>query len=314
MRKVLLLFIAFLVTGKLVHANDKDSLSAELERQINLIDSVNKAMKYQTGVIKFSNGIAQLNVPQGFKYLNADQSNFVLHELWGNPPRQDVLGMLFPESTGPYTDSSFAFVITYKAIGYVKDEDADKIDYDEMLKDMQKEEKEVNLERNKNGYSTIHIVRWAQKPFYDKTNRVLHWAKELEFGDQEAHTLNYEIRILGRKGILSMNAIASMNEMPLVKRDIDKVLHMASFTEGNKYSDFDSNIDEVAAWTIGGLVAGKVLAKVGLFAFLGKFLKVILIGLAALGGAIVKLFKRKKTEDTLVYQEAPTPAEEKPIE
>lgn len=312
MRKVLLFFIVLLVTGKLARANDKDSLSAELIKQINMMDSVNKAMKYQTGEIKLSGGIAQLNVPKGFKYLNAEQSNFILTEVWSNPPRKDVLGMLFPESAGPYSDSSYAFIVTYEAIGYVKDEDADKIDYDEMLKKMQEEEKEVNVERKKNGYSTIHIVRWAQKPYYDKTNKVLHWAKELEFGDQEAHTLNYEIRILGRKGILSLNAVAGMSEMPLVKKDIDSVLHMATFTEGNKYSNFDSHIDEVAAWTIGGLVAGKILAKVGLFAYLAKFFKLILVGLAAIGGAIMKFFKRKKTENTLVYQEPP--GEEKPVE
>jgi uncharacterized membrane-anchored protein len=314
MRKVLLLFIVLFVTGKCIRANNKDSLTAELKKEIFFMDSVNRAMKYQTGVIKFPNGVAQLNIPSGFKYLNAEQSNFVLTDVWGNPPRQDVLGMLFPEPNGPYSDSSFAFIITYKAIGFVKDEDADKIDYDQMLNDMQKEEKEVNIERKKNGYSTIHIVGWAQKPFYDKSNKVLHWAKELEFGDQEYHTLNYEIRILGRKGILSMNAVAGMHELPLVKKDIDKVLHMAAFTDGNKYGDFDSKIDNVAAWTIGGLVAGKVLAKVGAFAFFAKFFKAILVGIVALFGAIAKFFKRKKTDEPLAYQEVAPPAEETPVE
>jgi uncharacterized membrane-anchored protein len=301
-----------MVTGLLARANDKDSLTAQLIQEIKLVDSVNKAMKYQTGVVKLSSGVAQLTVPQGFKFLNADQSNYVITELWGNPPRKDVMGMLFPEAGGPFKDSSYAFIISYEDIGYVKDEDADKIDYDDMLKKMQEEEKEVNVERQKQGYETIHIVGWAQKPYYDKTNKVLHWAKELRFGSQEANTLNYEIRILGRKGILSMNAVAGMNELSLVKRDIDKVLHIATFTDGNKYADFDSNIDKVAAWSIGALVAGKVLAKVGILAFFGKFLKLIVLGLAAVGGAIVKFFKGKKKDDTLVYQEAP--AEEKPVE
>lgn len=312
MRKIVFLLIILMVSTVFVRANDKDSLTAQLIEQIKLIDSVNKSMKYQTGEVKLTGNEAQLKVPQGFKYLNADQSNYVITKLWGNPPRKDVLGMLFPEAGGPFADSSYAFIISYDAIGFVKDEDADKIDYDEMLKKMQEEEKEVNIERQKQGYETIHIVGWAQKPYYDKTNKVLHWAKEIQFGDQEGRTLNYEIRILGRKGILSMNAVAGMNELPLVKRDIDKVLHIATFTEGNKYADFDSNIDKVAAWTIGGLVAGKILAKVGLLAFFGKFLKIILLGLATIGGAIVKFFKGKKKEDTLVYQEAPS--EEKPVE
>jgi uncharacterized membrane-anchored protein len=50
----------------------------------------------------------------------------------------------------------------------------------------------------------------------------------------------------------------------------------------------------VAAWTVGGLVAGKVLAKVGFFAGLLKFWKVIAIGLAAAGTAIWRFFNRNK--------------------
>jgi uncharacterized membrane-anchored protein len=290
------------LAGGATRANKDDSTVAKLIQQVKLMDSINKAMKYQTGVVKMSNGIAQLNVPAGFKYLNAEQSKYVLTDLWGNPARTDVLGMLFPESGGPFADSSYAFIISYEDVGYVKDEDADKIDYDEMLKNMQKEEVEVNVERKKNGYPPIHVVGWAQKPYYDKTNKVLHWAKELKFGDSPDRTLNYEIRILGRKGVLSMNAVATMNELGLVKRDIDKVLHIAAFTEGNKYSNYDSKIDKVAAWTIGGLVAGKILAKVGLFAFFAKFFKLILVGLAGIGGGIAKFFKRKKANSEVVHE------------
>jgi uncharacterized membrane-anchored protein len=96
--------------------------------------------------------------------------------------------------------------------------------------------------------------------------------------------------------------------LSLVKRDISKVLNIAEFTEGNKYSDFDPKIDEVAAWGIGALVAGKVLAKVGVFAFLGKFLKIIILGIGALFAGIFKFFKRKKQDESYVYEQ-PKPTE-----
>jgi uncharacterized membrane-anchored protein len=313
MQRPLLLLMFLLLTGTLVKANDDDSTVAELIKLYKLRDSVDKAMKYETGSVKLSNGVAQLTVPAGFKYLNAGQSKYVVGELWGNPPRTDILGMLFPDKGGPFADSSYAFIITYDAMGYVKDEDADKINYDDLLKEMQQDEAAVNVERSKSGYPSIHIVGWAQKPYYDKENKVLHWAKEIQFGSEDGATLNYEIRILGRKGILSMNAVAGMGELSLVKKDIDKVLHIATFTEGNKYADFNPKVDQVATWTIGALVAGKVLAKVGAFAFLGKFLKIILIGLAAAGGAIAKFFKRKKKDDTPVYEPVPEPVNNEPV-
>lgn len=303
MQKALFLFIALIVSCGIVRANDEDSLTNQLLKQIKLMDSVNKAMKYQSGTVKLPNGVAQLNVPKGFKYLNAEQSQYVIHELWGNPARTDVIGMLFPEEGGPYADSNYAFIISYDAMGYVKDEDADKIDYEEMLKNMQSAEKEANIERLKQGYPSIHIVGWAQKPYYDKSTKVLHWAKELEFGGEDGHTLNYDIRILGRKGILSLNAVAQMSELSLVKRDISKVLNIAEFTEGNKYSDFNPKIDEVAAWGIGALVAGKVLAKVGAGAVILKFLKFIIVGIGAIVAAIVKFFKGKKQDESYVYEQ-----------
>jgi uncharacterized membrane-anchored protein len=272
----------------------------ELGRYVKLMDSVNKVLKFQTGNIQLENGVAQLNVPAGFKFLNKEQSNYVVTELWGNPPQTGILGMLFPENGGPFADSSYAFVITYDAMGYVKDNDADKINYDDMLKQLQEGEKEENAERLKQGYASVHMVGWAQKPFYDKTNKVLHWAKEIKFGtDAEQNTLNYEVRILGRKGVLSLNAVATMDELAAVKKDIDKVLAIPSFTKGNTYAEFDSKVDDVAAWTIGGLVAGKVLAKAGILALLLKNIKLVIIAVVAGGGAVWRFVtgRRKKEEE-----------------
>ena len=71
------------------------------------------------------------------------------------------------------------------------------------------------------------------------------------------------------------------------------MLAMANFNEGSRYADFNPDIDEVAAYGLGALVAGKVAAKVGLFAMallvLKKFWFVFLIAI----GAVFKSFKRK---------------------
>jgi uncharacterized membrane-anchored protein len=298
MKKMFLSVLAIVVFASAVVAKgDKDSLSIAIAKQEKFIDSVNSAMKYETGAIALSNAAIKLNVPTGFKYLNAAQSQYVISDLWGNPPRPDVLGMIFPENSGPFGENSYAFILSYDESGFVKDDDADKINYDDMLKDMQKEELEANKTRVAQGYSEIHIVGWASKPYYDKTNKVLHWAKNVHFGDAEINTLNYEVRILGRKGVLSMNAVATINEIDSVKKDIDKVLAIPAFTDGNTYKDFDSKTDNVAAWTIGGLVAGKILLKVGFWGIIVKFLavawKFILLGLVAIWGFIKRFFGRK---------------------
>jgi len=306
MKKMLATLLVVSLSVSLLQAKDpKDSLQNAIDHQLKFIDSVQAALKWQTNTVMLPNDIAKLNLPAEFKFLNAEQSRFILHDVWGNPPRPDVLGMIFPVDADPYSDSSFAFIVSYEAEGYVKDNDADKINYDDMLKEIRESEPESNKQRAADGYEVIHIIGWAQKPYYDKTNKVLHWAKELQFGKDGPTTLNYDVRVLGRKGILSLNAIANMSELSMVKANIDKVLKIPEFTEGNRYTDFNESTDKIAEYGIGALVAGGILAKTGFFSLVGKFLlaawKFILIGLIALWGTIKKFFGGKKKEKDSDY-------------
>ncbi|HXH19912.1 MAG TPA: DUF2167 domain-containing protein [Chitinophagales bacterium] len=275
---------------------DSDTLRVNADSLLQAYyDSVESSFTYEHGDITLENGVATLRIPEGFKYLNATQSEIVLKDLWGNP-NGECLGMIFPKDMGPMTDASWAFVVTYDEIGYVKDDDADKIDYNDLLKEMQKETAEANQEREKLGYERVELVGWAAQPFYDKERKILHWAKELKFGDSEANTLNYNVRVLGRKGVMVMNAVGAIDQLPEVNSNISKVLDIVNFGEGQKYSDFDPDIDEVAAWTLGGLVAGKVLAKAGFLAFILKNIKLIILGVVAAAGGIWKLMSGRGKE------------------
>ena len=95
----------------------------------------------------------------------------------------------------------------------------------------------------------------------------------------------------------NISAVASMHELAEVKASIPNVINSIQFKEGNTYFNFDSSTDNVAAWTIGGLVAGKVLAKVGLFAVIAKFGKLILVSLLGGFAAIKKFLFGKKDQE-----------------
>jgi len=268
------------------------------------LDSLENSFKYEHGTITLKDGIGSIKVPAGFKYLEPVQAEKVLTELWGNPKGDNLtLGLLLPEHGKLMSNDGYVFNIQYDEIGYVKDDDADEIDYDELLSEMKTETTEANAERAKGGYEAISIVGWAAKPYYDAERKILHWAKEIKFGKNSENTLNYNIRVLGRKGVLVLNAISGMSNLKLVQHDIPQVLDVVEFADGNKYGDFNADIDEVAAWTLGGLVAGKVLAKVGILALLLKFWKVLMI--AVLGGfsAIRRFFGRKKDDEETVVEE-----------
>ncbi|MEO8066189.1 MAG: DUF2167 domain-containing protein [Flavobacteriales bacterium] len=277
------------------------SMTAEnVAASMAYVDSVENTFTWQTGVVKLDNGVATLNIPAGFKFLDAAQSARVLVDHWGNPDAGGTLGMIFPESDGVLSEGGFAFVVSYEEMGFVEDDDADDIDYDEMMAGFKKEDITDNQQRATINFPPVYTIGWAAPPFYDKEKKVLHWAKELQFGDSaEMNTLNYNVRVLGRKGVLQLNAVSTMDELDNVKANIPGVLAMAQFNDGFRYDQFDDNTDQVAALTVGGLVAGKVLAKVGLFAFFGKFIKVIVLAVVAGGAAIWRFLSgRKKKEAT----------------
>ncbi len=97
---------------------------------------------------------------------------------------------------------------------------------------------------------------------------------------------------LGRRGYLTMNVIGGMKDLPEVNGDLDQFLGSLAYTEGNRYADFDSNTDEMAAYGVAALFGAKVLAKTGLLATIGIFLlkawKLVLVGVVASGAGVKK--------------------------
>jgi uncharacterized membrane-anchored protein len=290
----LLCFATFLCSAQ----QESDSTAISEAQYKMVIDSINNSFTYKYGTVSLKNDLATLEVPDGFKFLDSEQSNYVLTELWGNPPNE-TLGMLLPEDMSPMQDDfTYCVEITYSQEGYIDDEDAADLDYDDLLEEMQNDTNAANPERIAQGYGGMEFVGWASKPFYDASTKKLHWAKEIKFDGYDVNTLNYNIRVLGRRGYLNLNAIGDIDVLYEFNKDRDVILSSVAFNGGNQYSDFNPDLDEVAAYGIGGLIAGKVLAKVGLFAGILKFWKFIAIGaVAAFGGLRKRIFGGSSKED-----------------
>ncbi|NOX70627.1 MAG: DUF2167 domain-containing protein [Gammaproteobacteria bacterium] len=294
--------IVFTLNTSLVLAQDNaaDELSAEEQARLEQLRTIVDSLDRQSGDIQLGDDLARLVVPRDFYFLGPGDAEKVLVDVWGNPPGQDVLGMLFPSRYSPLDYDSWAVTIDYVDDGYVSDEDAVDIDYDDLLVGMQKDTLDSNADREAAGYGAIELLGWAEPPYYDATQKKLYWAKELRFAGAEETTLNYEIRALGRRGMLMMTFIASTPQLSEINAYRNTVLAMAEFNEGGRYADFDPSIDKVAAYGIGALVAGKLAAKAGFFAvglvLLKKFGIFLLLGLGAFGRKLKGLFTTDKLE------------------
>ena len=282
----------WLLSSPFVVAQAQESTDAAAQ-----LREFNASLQYQRGDVPVAAAHATLHLDGGFRFLPPADSRRVLEQLWGNPPDDSVLGMLVPDGLEVTDERSWAVVLTYSDDGYVSDEEAAKIDYGDLLKTMQEETASANDQREKAGYGRVDLVGWASPPRYDADKKKLHWAKELAFGGAEQHTVNYDIRALGRGGYLSLNAVGGMGDLASIQQGMGRVLNMVEFDAGHRYADFNDDTDKVAGYGLAALVGGVAAGKMGLFAQLGvlllglkKFAVFLVVGAAAL---LKRLFGKK---------------------
>jgi len=305
MRQIRTALIAALMTCSLAlfaqeqASPETEAPTADDEGQTQ-VEAFLKTLTFQSGTVALKDAGATLNLTGDLRYLSGDDAERVLTQLWGNPPGTDPLGMIVPSEGALAREDSYAVVLTYNDEGYVSDEDAGSIDYDKMLKEMQEGTAEENKARKQAGYGTVDLVGWATRPRYDGASKKLYWAKELRFEGSDQHVLNYDVRVLGRRGYLSMNAVAGMSELGQIEAQIPTLLSVAEFDTGARYADYNAGTDKLAAYGLGALVAGGVAAKAGLFSKLLAFLvfakKFLIIGLVGVAALARKYFFGKKNE------------------
>ena len=253
-----------------------------------------RSLTYHAGVLTVRD--ARIALPRGFRYIGPRDAQRTL-TLYGNPRHPEVLAMILPPHANALNNIYF-IVVTYENDGHVSDKDAAKIDFDAMLRSMQHAEKADNTTRVKNGYEPIQTVGWAERPHYDTTTHKLYWASDLLFGTHRVGTVNYEVRTLGREGMLALNAVATMPDIATVRSGMQTVLASSQFVPGRRYQDFHKG-DRVSKLTVAAVVAGGAftLAKTGLLAVLLAKLKFIALGIAALvGGLRKRLFRRSRAD------------------
>lgn len=281
MRKFILsLILCVFITP--VFAQDEELTPEQLELLEQLASD---SIQGKTGVVSLATANCTLDVPEGFVFLNEDATRHLLVDYWDNPEDRmnGVLGTMVKQDAGIFCNVETAYVVSYDNAGYVSDKDANSIDYDELLKNMQEEVREEN--KNNPTGSKWELLGWAWQPNYDNEKKVLSWARHYRI-DGEHEVLNYDVRVLGKAGFVIITAVASPDVKAQIMADNAAIINSVNYKDGFRYSDFNPETDHVAEWTIGGLIAGKVLAKAGVWAVLAKFSKLIIIAIIGFFAAI----------------------------
>ena len=283
----------FIVLLALLGYNISQAQEPELsfEEQELLMRLKTDSISGQTGAVRLPSAHCVLNVPDGFVFLDSQSTKHLLVDYWDNPQEklEGVLGTMVRADAGIFHNVETAYVVSYDNCGYVSDEDAASIDYDALLKEMQNGVKEEN--KNNPAGQKWELLGWGWQPTYDSQKKVLAWSKHYRV-DGENEVINYDVRVLGKAGFVVITAVASPEAKSQLMADNAAVINSITYDSGYKYSDFNPDTDHVAEWTIGGLIAGKVLAKAGIWAVLAKFSKIIIIAIIGFFVAIRKKIAR----------------------
>ena len=250
--------------------------------------------------------IAQIVVPKGYQFSGKAGAQRVL-ELTHNPTSGDELGVIVPEAQ----KENWFVTFDFHEVGYVKDDEKDKLDGDKILASIKEGTEESNKIRQQRGWTPFHVTGWSTPPFYDARTNNLTWAVRgySEENQKREESINQSVRILGRHGTMNVDLVLSPDEVESAVPEFQSVMDHFSFTPGHTYSEFRPG-DKVASYGLTALIAGgagALAVKTGLLAKLWKVLVAIAI---AVIGVLKKLFRYirkmltgKASEETIEQNE-----------
>jgi uncharacterized membrane-anchored protein len=242
--------------------------------------------------------IAEIQVPEGFLFTDKKGAQKLL-ELTHNQTSGSEVGAIVPAG-----EESYFLIFEFDDVGYIKDDDKDKIDADGLLKGMTEGTEEANEYRKEQGWPELHVVGWETPPFYDPATHNLTWAVRIR--SPRGDSINYSTRILGRHGAMKVDLVVSPNEYQQVIPAYNSLISGYNFSSGNKYAEFVKG-DKLAGYGLTALIAGGAGAaavKTGLFAkfwkvivvFFAKAWKLVAVAIAGLAALLKKIFGKSQPE------------------
>ncbi len=238
----------------------------------------------------------RVKVPEGYRFVAAKDAQAIMKAM-GNLTNGKELGLFAPN------DYSWFALFEFSDVGYVKDDDKDEIDADELLEGIQEGNEAANEERRERGSAGIINIQWHTPPNYNEVTKNLEWVIQ-GTSEGDGHLIvNHNTRILGRKGVMEVTLMVKPEKLDSVMPNYRSILDGFGFVEGQRYAEFRDG-DKIAEYGLVGLIglgAVGIAAKAGLFAGLLKLLakggKLIIVGLVAIGAFLKSLFTRRKPED-----------------
>lgn len=238
--------------------------------------------------------LAKLDLPDEYVFANGEDAKKLMKQMDNSVTGREQ-GIVFSKDT----KQNWFVLFEFDPIGYVRDNDAKKINADKLLEEIKKGTEKDNEKRKQKGTPTLDIIGWDEKPHYDDKSHNLVWS--VLSNSEGEKIVNYNVRILGRGGVTEVTLVAGKDEMEKVKPQLDTIISKYSYKEGKKYTDYIKG-DKVSELGLTALIAGgagAAAAKTGLLAKLLLIFKkiwiVVILGIGGLFKKIISKFKKNSS-------------------
>jgi len=230
---------------------------------------------------------AELDLPAGYQFADGPTTQKLMGQM-GNHVSKNEVGLVAPSRQ----DADWIMIFEYDDIGFVKDDEKNKIDKNALLSSMKEGTEEGNKRRKEMGMPGLHVTGWFEEPNYDTKTHNLVWALSAR-DDAKHEVVNYNMRVLGRLGVMSVTLVDAPDRLAASRGEAETLMGAFSYKSGKSYAEFRPG-DKVAEYGLMALVAGGAGAaavKFGLFAWLAKILAKggkAIVGLLVLAAASLK--------------------------
>jgi uncharacterized membrane-anchored protein len=234
---------------------------------------------------KIGGSLAQIDVPEGYVFLGKEDTQKLL-QLLENPVSGQEQAIVAPAG-----EDNWFMVFEWDPVGWVDDAEKAELDAAALLESVQQGTAAGNEERAKHGWAPLEIIGWQEEPHYDDRTKNLTWAI---LAQSEGHKIvNRNIKILGRRGVMTVTLVADPEQLAAVTPLTDQLLANYEFQKGNTYAEFVPGSDQIAKFGLGALVVGGGAAALAQTGLLARFWKAIAVGVAGLVASLKKLLGRK---------------------
>lgn len=226
---------------------------------------------------------AEIELGDDYVFLDGEDTRELMEYVGQADPL--AVGVVAPKAES----QDWSIIFSYDPIGYVKEDEKESLDSQAILQSIKEATEEGNKIRIERGFPALNVIGWYEEPHYDADSHNLVWVLLAEEADTQIQIVNYNIRLLGRHGVMQVILVSDPATLATTRAYLDDIIAHFSWKQGKSYAEWVAG-DKVAEIGLTALiVGGAAAAATGL---LGQIWRFLVAGVAAIVAAIGGLIRR----------------------